>query len=163
MLVGEGRTRQSVWLTVGDDSRDGDVGSGGVGAGDLEVAGELEAESVEGARGENALPVGDEDALVEVGATVGADRAVVGRGGGGVAVGLVVVLPVVLGADVVAVVVLVVKPGEEDVLLEVAGGCTLLGRDEGLDRVALAGGDSGGAGLGGHAFGGEKRRVRDRS
>src|SRR5260370_8147894 len=122
MLVGEGRTRQSVGLTVRDDSRYRDVGSGGVCAGDLEVAGELEAESVDGTGGENALPVGDEDALVEVGATVGADRAVVGRGGGGVAVGLVVVLPVVLGPHLVPVVLLAVNPGEEHVLLEFPGG-----------------------------------------
>src|SRR5260370_1060482 len=88
MLVGEGRTRQSVWLTVGDDSRDGDDG--------------------------------------------------------------------------VAVVVLVVKRGEEDVLLEVAGGCTLLGRDEGLDRVALAGGDSGGADVAVQRCGGKRRRVEER-
>ncbi len=57
---------------------------------------------------------------MEVRCSVLRDSGVGGGKRGVVAVGLMVVLPEELGAEMVLAVELVIKPGEEDVLLEVA-------------------------------------------
>ena len=87
------------------------------------------------------------------------DGTVIRGRGGGVAVGLLVVLEVELRADVVAGVGLPVEAGEVDVLLQVTGGGGLLAGEEGFDRVALGGGDGGGADVAQHRGDGGGRRV----
>src|ERR1035438_3967285 len=84
VLVRLGRTRQSVVFAVGHQVGEVHVRSGGVGAGSFEVAAPLEAECVDGGIGDGGIPVGHKDALVEDIASVGGDRAVVGRRRGGV-------------------------------------------------------------------------------